>query len=62
MRSRDEGLSQARRLRVIFGLGRAQLRGPLYLDEPTSFTPPESLALPNKNPGFESLTHLGLWI
>src|ERR1700730_1685758 len=27
---------------VKFGLGRAQLRGPLYLDEPTSFTSPAS--------------------
>src|SRR6266542_2781412 len=32
-----------------FGLGRAQLRGPLYLDEPTSFTPPAS--------GIACLTH-----
>jgi hypothetical protein len=27
---------------INFGLGRAQLRGPLYLGEPTSFTPPAS--------------------
>jgi hypothetical protein len=34
---------------VKFGLGRAQLRGPLYLDEPTSFTPPASgIAFPSQ--------------